>query len=67
MKGTPMSRRIDRVKIVRRDHHEWVVRAYDENGLRIPNADYYTSDRKDAEQTAERMVPADLDYNTHRD
>jgi len=35
---------------------EWVVRAYDQHGERWPEADYFTPDRDDAEQTAITMI-----------
>lgn len=35
---------------------EFVVRAYDQNGNRCPNAYYYTNDLEDAENTARAMV-----------
>jgi hypothetical protein len=35
---------------------EFVVRAYDQNGRRYPEADYHTNDRQDAIQTGEAMI-----------
>ena len=35
---------------------EYVVKAYGPNGERIPDADYFTSDRADAKETARLMV-----------
>jgi hypothetical protein len=35
---------------------EFVVRAYDQDGKRWPEADYHTDDRQDAEQTAKAMT-----------
>ena len=37
-------------------HGEYAVRAYDQAGRRWPEADYFTNDREDAEQTAARMI-----------
>ena len=48
--------KIIRTKIVRsRETREWIVRAYTERGW-YPAADYYTDDKKDAEDTARHMV-----------
>lgn len=41
-----------------RDWEEWVVKAYDANGHRIPEADYHTDDKADAESTARAMTTA---------
>jgi len=38
------------------DVEEYVVKAFDENGKRIPDADYYTPYKDDAKGTAEAMV-----------
>jgi len=35
---------------------EYIVKAYDANGKRMPEADYFTDDKTDAEQTAKVMV-----------
>lgn len=35
---------------------EYVVRAYDQNGKRYREADYFTTDKTDAIQTAHAMV-----------
>lgn len=35
---------------------EWVVLAYDQHGKRFPEADYFTTDREDAERTAVEMI-----------
>lgn len=35
---------------------EYCVEAYDEKGERLPEADYFTSDKEDAKGTAELMV-----------
>jgi hypothetical protein len=35
---------------------EWVVKAYNAHGKRLPNADYFTTSREDAQQTANKMV-----------
>jgi hypothetical protein len=35
---------------------EWVVKAYDTDGKRFSAADYFASDRKDAIETAAKMV-----------
>jgi hypothetical protein len=43
-----------KTKIVRR-LGEWRVQAYDSDGSRIPEADYYTNDRQDALATAKLM------------
>ena len=50
-----MERIIANVKIVRR-RGEWIVRAYDLDGKRMPEADYYTNDREDAEETSLAMT-----------
>lgn len=48
---------IAETKIVKlRTTGEWVVRAYDSRGIRQPQADYFTNDKKDAEDTAKMMV-----------
>jgi len=46
---------ITRTKIVKRDG-EYIVRAYNAQGQRLPLSDYYTNDRADAEGTAALMV-----------
>lgn len=51
-----MSKVIARTKVKKIDG-EYVVQAFDENGKRMQEADYYTSDREDANQTAARMCP----------
>jgi len=38
------------------EYGEFVVRAYDANGKRLPDADYHTDDKVDAEQTAKAML-----------
>jgi hypothetical protein len=35
---------------------EYIVKAYDGNGKRLPSCDYFTTDKGDAEQTARAMV-----------
>lgn len=55
------NQQVTRVKVSDRKDSagDWVVRAYgmvDGEEVRFPNADYYTSDRQDAEQTAKMMV-----------
>lgn len=51
-------RRVARVTVARRrnEYGEFVVRAYDQDGRRYPEADYFTSDRDDAVGTGEAMV-----------
>ena len=41
---------------IRKQDGEYVVKAYDANGKRMPEADYFTDDKTDAEQTAKVMV-----------
>lgn len=43
------------VKVVRKSG-EYTCKAYDANGQRLPDADYYTSDKADADATALAMV-----------
>lgn len=52
------NRTVSRV-VVRRNASidEWQVRAYDQNGKRWYNADYFTSDGEDAFNTAHAMSP----------
>ncbi len=40
----------------RNEWDEFVVRAYDQDGKRWPEADYFTNDRTDAIQTGDAMV-----------
>ena len=40
----------------RNEWGEWIVRAYDQDGKRFPEADYHTDDRADAEATAAAMT-----------
>lgn len=54
-----------RTKIVKK-HGEYIVRAYDDNGKRLPNRDYFTDDRRDAEQTAELMEGEDMVKQIYR-
>ena len=42
-------------KIVRKNG-EYIVKAFDANGQRLPNADYFTTDKDDANGTAKLMV-----------
>lgn len=52
-----MERRVTRTKIVgSRVFNEWTVKAYDQYGKRFPEADYFTTSRQDAVQTAELML-----------
>lgn len=41
---------------IRRKGDEYVVEAYDSKGNRMPNSDYFTDDKQDAEATAKLMV-----------
>lgn len=41
---------------IKRDGDEFIVEAYDADGKRMPNSDYYTDDRADAQATARAMV-----------
>lgn len=50
----PTGRQVGRVKIVKR-YDEYVVRAWDTDGRRYSEADYYTNDRADARTTAATM------------
>lgn len=43
-------------KIVKNEFNEYQVKAYDQNGQRIHNADYFTDDKQDAIETAKRMT-----------
>jgi hypothetical protein len=47
-------RKVDRTRIVKFEG-EYIVKAWDEKGVRFPEADYFASDKSDAEQTAKRM------------
>ena len=42
-------------KVSKRDG-EFIVKAYDANGKRLPDGDYFTNDKDDAEQTAKLMI-----------
>jgi len=59
-----MTNTIHSTKIIRLTGGEYVVRAYgkrdDGTAFKIPSADYFTSDRQDAQQTAQAMVQAPL-------
>src|SRR5262245_45183663 len=46
---------IAKTRIVKKDG-EFVVRAYGEKNQRLPNSDYYTDSREDAEETAKMMA-----------
>lgn len=50
-----MERKVVRTTI-RKVDGEYIVRAYDQNGKRWPEADYFTNDKADAESTAAAMV-----------
>lgn len=47
--------RVASTKIVKKDG-EYIVRAYNAAGKRIPQADYFTTDKADAEGTAKAML-----------
>lgn len=48
---------IESTKIVRKaSTDEWVVQCYGPDGKRLKNADYFTSDKEDAKQTAKLLV-----------
>lgn len=51
-------RRVSRADVARHRNElgEYVVRAYDQDGRRFPQADYHTDDLRDAVATAEAMV-----------
>lgn len=50
-------RKVSRVKVVRNAAWgEWIVRAWDQHGRRFPDADYFTTDRADAHDTARAML-----------
>ena len=52
-----MSKKIAKIKIVfDKSTEEWIVRAFDENGKRMPQCDYFTNDKTDAEQSADLML-----------
>lgn len=53
-----------RVSKRRNANGEYQVRAYDQDGKRIPDADHFTPDLDDAKATAERMVVAKIDQAT---
>ncbi len=50
-----MERKVTRTTI-RKVDGEYIVRAYDQHGKRWPEADYFTNDKTDAQQTAALMV-----------
>lgn len=52
-----LNRPISRVRIVRVDG-EYIVRAYNAAGERLPECDYYTTDKDDAVITGDMMVAA---------
>jgi len=41
---------------IKKHDGEYIVRAYDANGKRMPEADYFTNSKTDAEQTAKAMT-----------
>ena len=52
-----MKRVISEVNIVRdKVWHQWVVKAYDQNGTSMPEAYYYTDSKEDAQNTAKVML-----------
>lgn len=50
--------RVARAEVSKRKNSagEWTVKAYDANGARLPECDYYTNDKTDAQETALQMV-----------
>lgn len=50
-----MERIITTVRIVE-VNGEWIVRAYDQDGRRWPECDYFTDDVTDAYETADYML-----------
>lgn len=54
-------------KVVRLvESNEWMVKAYDQDGVRFVDADYYTDDKADAEGTAKVMLVSYQRVTTHR-
>lgn len=47
-------RKVGRTRIVKFEG-EYIVKVWDTNGVRWPEADYFASDKPDAEQTAAKM------------
>ncbi len=60
---TKTKRIVARVTVPKRAniHGEWVVRAYDQFGKRLPLADYFGSDKADAQGTAVKMMQPRLE------
>lgn len=58
------SQRVASTKI-RKIEGEYVVRAYNPDGVRIPQADYYTTDKQDAEVTAKLMIKLQVSQAPH--
>lgn len=50
-----MERYVASTRIIKRDG-EYIVRAYDQFGEHLPQADYFTNDRKDARETSLTMT-----------
>lgn len=48
-------RKVARTKVTK-SNGEFIVKAWDQHGKRFAEADYYTNDKADAEQTALVMV-----------
>jgi hypothetical protein len=52
-----MQRKVSKTSIRKTPYEqEWQVRAYDKDGIRMPNADYFTDSFEDAFATAKSMV-----------
>jgi hypothetical protein len=53
-----MTQLVTNVRVAKRANRygEWVVRAWDEQGNRMPEADYFASDEQDAYSTALAML-----------
>lgn len=49
------ARKVGKVRVTKVDG-EWIVKAWDQNGKRFEEADYFASDRADAEGTARLML-----------
>lgn len=47
---------VAKTKITKNDYGEYQVKAYDADGNRLENSDYFTDDKADAEATADAMV-----------
>lgn len=59
--------KLSKTKIIRKkETDEWVVKAYDQFGKRMSEADCFTNNKEDAEQTAVLMIAFKGNENDHR-